>query len=124
MNQNNRGGQGRGQNRHFNRGNCHYQHRGQGRGNSNNAGVQRKEMKFLPHSTRAQQSNTYDVVKDHILDLIQKTYKNPKDVVKSLRDLEMVDLTSQKPTREQSKKKKEEERVLSSKLMIWSMRLR
>ncbi len=86
MNQNNRGGQGRGQNRHFHHGNRHNNTRSQGRGGNNNAGVQKKEMKFFPHSTRAQQSNTYEVVKDHILDQIQKSYKNPKDVIKSLRN--------------------------------------
>ena len=102
-----RGGRCRGngyQNRHFQCGNC----QNTVGENSKSTGVQ-KMMKFYPHSARSQQSVTYEVVKDFILDKIQREYKNPLDIVKSLRELQIVDIEKEKPVRQQSKKKKDEE---------------
>ena len=66
-----------------------------GRGN-NNAGVQRV-YKFFPHSGNKQQSATYELVKDHILSKIQREYKNSKDVILSLRNLQLEDMETHKP---------------------------
>ena len=59
-------------------------------------------MKFFPHSSAKQQSVTYVVVKDYILEKIQKEYKDSHDVVQSLRDLKLIDLDALKPVRTQS----------------------
>ena len=104
-----RGGRGRGngyQNRRFQPGNC----QNNSGDNTKSTGVQ-KTMEFYPHSARSQQSVTYEVVKDFILDKIQREYQNPLDVIKSLRELQKVDLDKEKPERQQSKKKKDEEKA-------------
>ena len=46
------------------------------------------EMKFVPHYTGKQQTMTYDTVKDHIIQQIQKTYKYGLDMAKTLREME------------------------------------
>ena len=44
-----------------------------------------KEMKFYPHTVGSQQQSvTYDTVKDHIVQYVQKTYKNGIDIAESL----------------------------------------
>ena len=76
---------------------------GRGRGRfpryqSNNA--KQPEMKFYPHGMgRERQTVTYDTVKDHIIQQVQKTYKNGHDVATSLRDLTKLDLDKEKPKR-------------------------
>ena len=45
-------------------------------------------MKFVPHYTGKQQTMTYDTVKDHIIQQIQKTYKYGLDMAKMLREME------------------------------------
>ena len=58
------------------------------------------EMKFYPHGMgREQQTVTYDTVKDHIIQHVQKTYKNGHDIATSLRDLTKLDLDKEKPKR-------------------------
>ena len=50
------------------------------------------EMKFYLHTVRSQsQSVTYDTVKDHIVQYVQKTYKNSLDIAESL-DKEVMKL--------------------------------
>ena len=65
---------------------------GQGRfqGNkSKSTGSKTLEMKFFPHGIgRDRQTVTYDTVKDHIVQYVQKTYNNGQDIAISLRDLE------------------------------------
>jgi hypothetical protein len=38
-------------------------------------------------------------VKDHILQYIQKTYRNSQDAAVSIRNLKVIDLTSHEPSR-------------------------
>jgi hypothetical protein len=57
-------------------------------------------MKFFPHGIgRERQTVSYDTVKDHIVQVIQKTYKNGQDAAVSIRDLKKKDLTPLQPTR-------------------------
>ena len=60
-------------------------------------------MKVFPHGIgRETQTVTYDTVKEHIVQYVQKTYKNGQDVAVSLRDLQKKDLSLSSPTRGQS----------------------
>jgi hypothetical protein len=57
-------------------------------------------MKFFPHGIgRDQQAVSYDTVKDHIVQYVQKTYRNGQDAVVSIRNLAVMDLTPHEPTR-------------------------
>jgi hypothetical protein len=61
------------------------------------------EMKFFPHGIgRDKQTVTYETVKEHIVQYVQKTYKNGQDVAVSLRDLLIKDLSSLEPSRGQA----------------------
>jgi hypothetical protein len=80
---------------------------GRGRGKPKTEGTTRSakdgEIKFTPYGTwGGKTSVTYDTVKDHILQFIQKTYKDPEDVVNSLREMEKVDLSSKMPQLERA----------------------
>ena len=77
--------------------------RGRGRNDNNNSGRRGSRrsniiMKYLPHATGKQQSATYDVVTEDILQLIQKEYKDGADVADSLRNMEELDFRSQSMT--------------------------
>ena len=62
--------------------------------------LKQQEVKFYPHRAgRQQQSITYDTVKDHIMQYVQKTYKNGQDIAVSLRDLQKKDLEPERPKR-------------------------
>jgi hypothetical protein len=51
-------------------------------------------MKLYPHGIgRDRQAVTYDTVKDHIVQCIQKTYRNRQDAVVSIKNLAVRDLT-------------------------------
>ena len=55
-------------------------------------------MKFYMHgSGKQQQLMTYTTVKDHIVQFVQKTYKNGQDIAISLRNLQKMDLTGERP---------------------------
>jgi hypothetical protein len=57
------------------------------------------KMKFFPHGIgRERQTVSYDTVKDCIVQVIQKTYKNGQDSAVSIRDLMKKDLTPLQPT--------------------------
>ena len=57
-------------------------------------------MKFFPHGIgRERQAVSYNTVKDHIIQYVQKTYKNGQDTAVSLRDSKKKDLTSLRPIR-------------------------
>ena len=61
------------------------------------------EMKFYTHrSGKQQQLMTYNTVKDHIVQYVQKTYRNGQDITISLRNLQKVDLMGERPCRGQS----------------------
>ena len=77
---------------------------GQGRGrfqdNKMKSTSKELEMKFFPHGIgRERQTVTYDTVKDHIVQHVQKTYKNGQDIAVSLRNLVKKDLNPSTPTR-------------------------
>jgi hypothetical protein len=60
-------------------------------------------MKFFPHGIGSdRQTVTYDTVKDHIVQFVQKTYKNGQDIAISLRDLNKKDLSALLPSRGQA----------------------
>ena len=79
--------------------------RGRGRGRyhsdrNKSSGTKSAEMKFYMHgSGKQQQLMTYTTVKDHIVQFVQKTYKNGQDVAISLRNLQKMDLTGERPRR-------------------------
>jgi hypothetical protein len=52
------------------------------------------EMKFVPHGIgKERQTVTYQTVKEYIIQLVQKTHKNGKDVANSLRKMEKINMT-------------------------------
>ena len=55
-------------------------------------------MKFLPHTIGTNKA-TYEIVKMHIEQYEQKTYKHRQDIAKSLREQEKKDLTAEMPVR-------------------------
>jgi antitoxin (DNA-binding transcriptional repressor) of toxin-antitoxin stability system len=57
-------------------------------------------MKFFPHGIgRDRQAVSYDTVKDHIVQYVQKTYKNGQDAAVSTRNRVVMDLTPHESTR-------------------------
>jgi len=71
-----------------------------GRGKSNNS--QSGEIKFVPHYTGKQQVATYDTVKDHIVQQIQRNFKYGNDMAMAIRNMKYDDtnLGGGKPTRQ------------------------
>jgi hypothetical protein len=62
------------------------------------------EMKFVPHGIgKDRQTVTYQTVKDYIMKLVQKSFRNGKDVADSLRKMEKIDMTKNMPTRKVSR---------------------
>ena len=60
-------------------------------------------MKFLPHTTGSNRlMATYETVKTHIEQYVQKTYKHGQDIAKLLRELEKKDLTAEMQKRRMS----------------------
>ena len=60
-------------------------------------------MKFLPHTTGANKLiATYETVKTHIEQYVQKTYKHGQDIAESLRELKKKDLSGAMPVRQMS----------------------
>lgn len=80
--------------------------RGRGRGrfqSRSRSSSSRYEYKFHPHGIGAYaQTATFQTVKDHIIQTIQKTFKNGQDVAESLRELKKKDLKSERPVLEVS----------------------
>jgi hypothetical protein len=80
---------------------------GQGRGSRDNrpktynASSKAPEMKFIPHriGKEVQQTATYQTVKDYIIQLVQKSCRNGKDVADSIRKMDRIDMTSKIPIR-------------------------
>ena len=68
------------------------------------------EMKFLPHTTGTNKlMATYKMVKMHIKQYVQKTYKHRQDIAESLRELQKKDLSGEMPVRQMSTYVKEDE---------------
>ena len=83
-------------------------HGGRGRGRGKSSGrrdtnTKPAEMKFLPHTTGANKLiATYETVKTHIEQYVQKTYKHGQDIAESLRELKKKDLSGAMPVRQMS----------------------
>mgnify|MGYP000382356346 CR=1 FL=1 len=94
----NRGGRGReGRGYRGGRGNGRFQGR---RNWSTTTSSKQPEMKFFPHGIgRERQTVSYDTVKDYIVQVIQKTYKNGQDTAVSIGDPKKKDLNPLQPTR-------------------------
>jgi hypothetical protein len=58
-------------------------------------------MKFIPHRIGKEvwQTATYQTVKDYIIQLVQKSFRNGKDVTDSTRKMDGIDMTSKIPIR-------------------------
>ena len=70
---------------------------------SSSSSSTKTEIKFYPHGSGGyRQVVTYDTVKDAICEHVQRNYKYGQDIAKSLRDLQLIDLTADKPTRKRT----------------------
>ena len=58
-----------------------------------------KDMKFTPSIPGKPQVYTYSTVKEHVIQIIQKSFKSSEDIAKALKDLQEVDFTSNRPVR-------------------------
>ena len=59
------------------------------------------EMKFLPHTTGTNKLTAmYEMVKMHIEQYVQKTYKHGQGIAESLRELQKKDLSGEMPVRQ------------------------
>jgi hypothetical protein len=58
-------------------------------------------MKFIPHGIGKEvwQTATYPTVKDYIIQLVQRSFRNGKDVADSIRKMDRIDMTSKIPIR-------------------------
>jgi hypothetical protein len=57
-------------------------------------------MKFVPHRIgKNRQTVTYQRVKDYIRQLVQKSFRNGKDVADSLRKMNKINMTKNMPIR-------------------------
>ena len=114
MGREHRGGRGRGGESRGRSG----QGRGRGRSRGNGTGgrstpSRAPDMKFTPHGIgRDKQTVTYDTVKDHIVQTVQKNYKHGLDVAQSLRNEELVKIEEAEPIRKLSQKTSQVEKDL------------
>jgi hypothetical protein len=62
-------------------------------------------MKFIPHGIgkEVRQTATYQTVKDYIIQLVQKSFRNGKDVADSIRKMERIDMMTTIPVRKLSR---------------------
>jgi hypothetical protein len=75
-----------------------------GKPRSNTGSNKTPEMKFVPHGIwKDRQTITYQTVKDYIIQLVQKSFRNGKDVADSLRNMQKIDMTKNMPTRKISR---------------------
>ena len=63
--------------------------------------------KFYPHSANSQQSVTCDAVRDHVINKMQQQCNQGMDAVKSLRDLQLLDMDTEESQRQISAEAKE-----------------
>jgi hypothetical protein len=59
------------------------------------------EKKFIPHGIGKEvwQTATYQTIKDYIIQLMQKSLRNGKDVADSIRKMERINMTTKIPVR-------------------------
>ena len=83
-------------------------HGGRGRGVGRSSGrrdtnTKPAEMKFLSHTPGTNKwTATYETVKTHIEQYVQKMYKHGQDIAESLRELQKKDLSGEMPVRQMS----------------------
>ena len=107
MGRDNQGGRGRGRGRFGGRG------RGRFNANSKKSDNTKREIKFFPHAVGSQQQSvTHETVKDHIIQYVQKNYKNGIDIAESLESESMKDMSKLSPTRKVSEASTEEEKKI------------
>ena len=112
-------GRGRGRATPYNGG------RGRGKGgynnnfeNKTNNKHKEAELKFNPYgSGYGKTTATYDTVKDHILQTVQKSFKNSEDIVTSLRDGMKIDLSQQIPQLGMAEDENEDKRKVMQKAL-------
>ncbi len=82
------------------RGNGRSEGRGYRGNKSNNTSskTQQREVKFSPQNQGRANFATYAMVKDAVVNHIQKSYKGGQDVARGLKDMSTVDLSKIKPT--------------------------
>jgi hypothetical protein len=58
-------------------------------------------MKFIPHGIgkEVRQTAIYQTVKDYVIQLVQKSHRNGKDVADSIRKMEKINMTTRIPLR-------------------------
>jgi hypothetical protein len=58
-------------------------------------------MKYFPHriGKEVRQTATYQTVKDYIIQLVLKSFRNGKDVADSIKKMDRIDMTSKIPIR-------------------------
>ena len=95
MNNNRNRGGGRGRGRSSGRSNRGFKNKSK----DNSTKSKEKEMKFSPQSHGKGSTATYATVKDVLIQSIQKSYKGGHDVAKSLKDMQVIDLTTEEPLR-------------------------
>jgi hypothetical protein len=93
-----RGG-GRGQSSSGRSGNNRGRGSRDGKHKSNTGSNKTLEIKFVPHRIgKERRTVTYQTVKDYIIQLVQKSFRNGKAVADSLRKMEMINMTKHMPT--------------------------
>ncbi len=70
---------------------------------TNSPMVKQLDLKFTPHVQGKLQAATYTTIKDAVIQFIQKTFKDGNDIVQSLKDGKVYDLSKEEPEREISK---------------------
>jgi hypothetical protein len=98
---------------------------GGGRGSQDNkpktytASSKAPEMKFIPHriGKEVRQTATYQTVKDYIIHLVQKSFRNGKDVAGSIRKMERINMTTKIPVRRLSGASNADEKATEQKEM-------
>ena len=85
---------------------------GRGRGKQNHNNNNRpKEMKFAP-SVGSKNKATYQTIKEHLINKIQKDYDYGDDMAKCIKRMEMINLTDQQPTKKYSTKENADAKAL------------
>ena len=75
-------------------------------------------MKFAPHTSGKSSCASFATVKEHIVDYVQKSYlKAGVDVAKSLKKMEWLDLDTQEPVCENTKKAMDRGRAEEQEMM-------
>ena len=93
-----RGRSGRGQPHGRNNNNRRYF----GSTNNKTSNSTSNDYKFTPQSNGKVNNASYATVKETIVQYVQKNYKGGHDIAKSLKDLKVIDLQSEEPTRTMS----------------------